>query len=381
MKATRPFDHAACGHALIDHVEEACAGMSLGEIAALDDLTFRNRCITATYHRLSRETSALVAPGNAVWVTYAGWASEQAGRSIRRENLPLARWNPLGYADRVAAVISAGNLKVFVEIAPLFERFVAWMRDPSPARVGARAAALASGLDALLGLVRAEMALDPRPLSEHPGGQALLIGAFAAYVEASVEADPDLRAEYVFLANGLVGLHEQTRVDPEVLAALEAPELDPVAALWARAAGSPLGEAVRAGASRLAARAPAAFELAASTLRERLSPAALATQMFMRLRVGADDLALAEDLRPADGPAFPPQLARIDNCRPEFLSRLAVVLAYDRTPDTLDGSAARDWTRLDDRMNFIVDLFRSRQQTAALFEHPLRASVRARGAG
>jgi hypothetical protein len=32
---------------------------------------------------------------------------------------------------------------------------------------------------------------------------------------------------------------------------------------------------------------------------------------------------------------------------------------WDRTPGTTAGSAARDWTKLSDRMNFIVDLVRS----------------------
>ena len=42
----------------------------------------------------------------------------------------------------------------------------------------------------------------------------------------------------------------------------------------------------------------------------------------------------------------------------------------DRTPDSVLGSGARDWTELADRMNFIVDLFRTRQFDEHLFASP-----------
>jgi hypothetical protein len=42
----------------------------------------------------------------------------------------------------------------------------------------------------------------------------------------------------------------------------------------------------------------------------------------------------------------------------------------DRTPNDTAGSAARDWGRLSDRMNLIVDLFRSRQQDRLLYDQP-----------
>lgn len=47
-----------------------------------------------------------------------------------------------------------------------------------------------------------------------------------------------------------------------------------------------------------------------------------------------------------------------------------LVKTYDRTPNRLQGSGADDWTQLGDRMNFIIDLFRSRQQTLSLLKTP-----------
>jgi hypothetical protein len=49
-----------------------------------------------------------------------------------------------------------------------------------------------------------------------------------------------------------------------------------------------------------------------------------------------------------------------------------VLEAIDRTPDTTAGSAAEDWAALAERMNFIVDLFRSRQRDASLRRPPFR---------
>ena len=43
---------------------------------------------------------------------------------------------------------------------------------------------------------------------------------------------------------------------------------------------------------------------------------------------------------------------------------------WDRTPNDLVGSRAADWSNIRDRMNFIVDLFRSRHLDEGLFCDP-----------
>lgn len=48
----------------------------------------------------------------------------------------------------------------------------------------------------------------------------------------------------------------------------------------------------------------------------------------------------------------------------------ALLYDIDRTPNTVVGSAARDWSDLADRMNFLADLFRSWQQESRLFLEP-----------
>jgi hypothetical protein len=132
------------------------------------------------------------------------------------------------------------------------------------------------------------------------------------------------------------------------------------------------------GAKRIASRVLArpvvrAAKLLVRRAREATRVPVLGTQLLMELEVGGERLALSDDLAPIGGRHFPPHLERFDVDRPHVRARLLRVLALDATPDTLHGSAARDWTRLDQRMSFILDLFRSRQQSPAVFEDPLAA--------
>ncbi|UCG26336.1 MAG: hypothetical protein JSW55_10260, partial [Chloroflexota bacterium] len=78
------------------------------------------------------------------------------------------------------------------------------------------------------------------------------------------------------------------------------------------------------------------------------------------------ELRLGSDVKPSKRhETFPPDLQEIESERvKELLGR------YDRSGDTLHRSRADDWSDLDDRMNFIVDLFRSYQQEPAHFEPP-----------
>jgi hypothetical protein len=54
----------------------------------------------------------------------------------------------------------------------------------------------------------------------------------------------------------------------------------------------------------------------------------------------------------------------------EYRELRDLVKTYDPHLDTLRGSGAKNWTDLNNRMAFIADLFRSRQQDRALYEAP-----------
>lgn len=55
-------------------------------IAAIEDAAVRNRQITGAYWRLSHEIKRRIL-GQANWCTFASWASQQAGVTIRHEDM------------------------------------------------------------------------------------------------------------------------------------------------------------------------------------------------------------------------------------------------------------------------------------------------------
>lgn len=218
-------------------------------IAALADPRLRNLQITQCYHELSAALAARTG-GGANWCTFATWASKQAGQTIRQEDLARALeqalagsplllqaaeavaraaravrvgrtrdevlrqgWAAVGPAamlQRAGRAVARGNQKVFAEIGREFARFLALC----PPGAQPDAAGLAAFQDAL------------RP-GEPPAGQGLLREAFAGYHRVLSEPEPKRRAELLLLANLRVGLHEQTRLQPEIAEAVGAALPDP----------------------------------------------------------------------------------------------------------------------------------------------------------
>ncbi|MEV0680265.1 hypothetical protein AB0I60_27490 [Actinosynnema sp. NPDC050436] len=354
-------------------------------IAALADPVVRNLMITHCYHELSRAVAQRTG-GSANWCSFAVWASKQVGQTIRQEDparqvervlasspetaaavdlltRSLRRAVPRAALDRVeqvtrqavvatarldaAAEASArGNLKVFEEIAREFARFLVEVVDGG-GPVAEFCAALSPG--------------------EPPEGQRYLRQAFTHYHQASSATDPKQRAELLLLANVEIGLHEQTRLQPEITAALEAPLVDPrelerrlldlllpgnrVVKWLRRVLLTVLGRRapVRAASEQLAVHVRA---LARRVITEHLMTLALP---------GGELLDLSEDLVAE----FPPLLARLSH--PDLLALLPTV---DPTPDSVLGTAARDWSDLPDRMHYIADMFRCHAYRSDLLSAP-----------
>jgi hypothetical protein len=358
-------------------------------VAAISDPVIRNLRITQAYHELSATTAARLGPV-ANWCTFATWASKQAGRTIRQEDLrrsleaafsssPAAEdavrevgaeagrlradtapeaslgsvWaivDPAAALDRASAAVARGNLRVFEEIGREFARF--------EVECGAAAAADA---DALVRFVEGLRSGEP------PDGQRYLGQAFTRYHRARFEADPVTRAQLVLLGNLEIGLHEQTRLQPEIEEALDAGVADPrdvrdrlIEALVPH--GSWLVR-LRLGIARLLGRrAPLDAAVDALVVEGQRLVRRAVTRHLMSIELGtAIRLRLGEDL----DARFPPSLREI--VLPELRALLERI---DPTPDNLGESGAADWADLGDRLHFIADMFRCFQESPFLFDAP-----------
>ena len=331
-------------------------------IARLEDGAVRNLLITQRYRDLSAALVELLGPGNVNWSTFATWASKTAGLSIRNEEVPgvvaeLADDRSFLVAPiretlgTVSTSIAAGNLEVFAELAPLFVKFVKAFDGP-----GADADRVA----------RFVGTLDPQPSAD--GGQAPLVGAFTAYGQARSTQDTTRRARLMLLGNCLIGLHEQTRLQPQIQEAMDAP-IDDI--LRKHLEPGPGGGWL--------SRVVGAIERPLHDLVDLAQDAweRIATRYMMSLSLpGGATLPLGRDIprSAAVRDYLPPALEDIDD--PDAL--VGVLEQFDRARgDDDQGSASVDWRVLDDRMNFIVNLFRSRQQDSELLGQPFNDAQRA----
>ena len=333
----------------------------------------RNVFITQAYCELSSALAKVMGPGHANWSSFATWASKTAGRSIRGEDVPaelVAVLREKAQVERrlaalrsrlpallglritldgsqvinaivaeVSGQVAEGNLKVFAELAPLFARFHHTFADPRWRTT--------QELDAFLARLT--------PGSAANGGQDSLKLAFTSYFAAANATSSKERAELVLYGNLLIGLHEQTRLQPNIKAAVDAPFAPDVyrklsaGTIWAAP-----------GLHTLFTRQLA---LVFEGIREPWERAVTRHMMRLALPHGGS-VPLGEDLV-AQGRPFPRDLDPLNH--PPLVE---LVRTYDPHLDSLRGSGARNWTEFGNRMAFIADLFRSRQCDASMFEQP-----------
>lgn len=354
---------------------------NVARIANISNPVIRNLNITQGYYELSQAMSKYT-DGNPNWCTFAVWASKQAGQSIRKEdlsrtfenlfhnspeitllmntisqhsdvikNLPEVKavssfiikfLNPDSAFELSAQAVAEGNKKVFAEIGGEFARFLSTFEnenDFTEENISKFCSAFKHG--------------------NPPDGQQMLKDAFTSYFEARKQSDGKAKAEMILYSNLLIGYHEQTRLQPQIVEALNAAftnedemknnllrELLP--GFWLRIRfyiskilqrKLPLDEAI-----------DQLLNLAKQKVREVI------TDCMMTLFIPINDLLkLGEDLEEK----FPERLAHIsDQKLKELLNKI------DPTPDSIKESGAKDWGDLSDRIHFIADLFR------AYFEHP-----------
>ncbi len=322
---------------------------ALHHIVTLADPVEANRAITVGHHRLSGLLDHALGPdAGPNFHTWAVWGSREAGRTIARRDvvgltglvaaigavlgavLALVVSQPAGptalgvaagaalttrvLLDRSRRHISRGNRMVLDEIGGVTVDFVAAVDAVDGGDLGA--------VDRFL----AELAVG----TTEQGGQDLLRDAFRAYAAARDEELRDRRHQLVFAANCHAVRHEHIRLQPDIRRAMPWP------------------------------------------LRRWI------TRHLLDFWVGAEHLHVAIDLTPSDLPA--PDLAAGDeHAFPATLRSLGCVEARravaelrdpGRPSDTLAASGAGDWSRIDDRMNYVVDLFRSRHLLPDVFADP-----------
>jgi ER-bound oxygenase mpaB/B'/Rubber oxygenase, catalytic domain len=346
------------------------------EIAAMTDPVLRNLWITQRYHELAVQLREAGAEEDATWCAFAVWASKTAGATIRGEVLParaqrilvenegvkaalhelghgamghvwtaLARRDPIGRAFAqvtadVAAAIAEGNVMVFAELAPVFDALLVARRGATPPDP----AALMRAVDPLLAPLQSS-GIDTAPLQQ----------AFAAYAQ-SLGTEED-RAALVLEANILAVAHEQQRLQPAIARALDAAVSDTLQRLIEN---DILRHVPGAEAKEFLAHL---FKELCTLLDEAWD--VVLTEAIMQLVTAAETFDLRRDVPPVAGVLFPPALHDLTG------TPAAQVLAtWDRTQGTGRKSGAEDWAVLEDRMNFIVNLFRSRQQNPHLFDPP-----------
>jgi hypothetical protein len=363
----------------------------LAEIAGIEDAgaTVRNLLITQRYHDLSLCLRETIGGDDANWSTFATWASKTAGENIRGDELPefvrdlvergarheqhdvlastvhrlvpgfLIERTAMADAVRVALTdvsrqIAAGNREVFEELAPLFAGFCS---------LGAEAAAVDDGA-----FERFLAGLRPGPVERQ--GQDELRQALMAYRQAMRTDDPALRARLMLMGNLLIGFHEQVRLQPWIQRAMEAPVADTLVAGLRDTVRDVLPRRVDEWAVR---KLEGAIESFAAALEQEWNE--IAGRYFMSLVLpGGKRLVLGADIPALPGGAtFPALLLTIAD--PAAL--VTLVDRFDRSNDHGGGTASHDWAVLGDRMNFIVNLFRSRQCEADLFDQPFNDRQRA----
>jgi len=357
----------------------------IDSVAQLNNPVLRNLQITQCYCELSAVFAKRMGE-YANWCTFATWASKQAGQTIRHEdlqrtlqaslkNIPevnasllliatlaeqtgaqqsfdVLRNTALGIAvastvNHTSDAISRGNKKVFEEIAREFAFFVsACFSDVS---------FLQSSIDDFCKHLQPGLP---------PNGQGYLRKAFAYYYKALFEEDAKKKTELNFLANLMVGFHEQNRLQPEIAEALNAPVTD-IAQVKTKLlselfSGSNFWTKTRLFFQPLFGKSVLDKAIETLLVRTEHHVRIILTAHLMTITLPPNNrLQLSRDL----ALQFPKDLKQLAN-----QDLLALLAQIDPTVNSVLESGATDWADLHERMHFIADMFRCYHTSKELFE-------------
>ncbi|HUE08013.1 MAG TPA: oxygenase MpaB family protein [Acidimicrobiales bacterium] len=354
-------------------------------VLTVDDRVLRNYWVTQTYSDLAAGLSRLLDPNTANWCTFGTWASDTVGRNIRGEDLPkwlhdrvvlhdgimgairsvnegpqvrvLSKFIREVTSDHVFDVVrellgacalnlSNGNTEVFAEIAPAAATFISCYGAQPVDFTSARARVLEQ--------------CDGAPPFE---GVNRLRAGFSLWCDAMEEVAAAAKSQRILAGSLQLGAHEQHHLQGAIAGSMDM-GINQIADLYKQRLVSEGGLADRL--ERAIASALDPVVKATGDLWGDLMTKALGT-----IETPDGTLLLDRDVPSIPGQPFtPPELV------PMVDDDLATLLArFDRSDGNGVGSAAADWVKLDDRMNFIANLFVSRHHRTELFQAPFSETV------
>jgi hypothetical protein len=371
----------------------------VAHITALDgNPVLRNLLITQGYFDLSEALARRLGRENITWPTMAGWSSKSVGGFIRGEEFPsflqkllrLPENEQEGVTGLVARILQdvsryliQGNRIVFAEVAEIVSGFVRTFSEGAPRDDGKLEEFLARYTDGMVQPDEVQRDPETRELSStQRGGQTLLKEALRSYYQALFMTDKREKAQLILLGNARIGVHEQTRLQPYLVNSMDS-ALDNI--IYNADEDSWLQRRFGKG-----------LEWLRTVLTWLLRPLGrliwrvsrhLATAEMMSLKLPDGVIGLGSYIQAMPGqPLFPEVLQHI--LLPELRELLKESGALDKglsRPGIFMRAlgllhslivkviglkphmAHADWTNRKMRMQFILTLFRSRQQDKALF--------------
>ena len=346
------------------------------DIAGMADPVLRNLCITQRYHEFAIALRDAGHGPDATWCAFAVWASKTAGATIRGDVLParakellrqgddtsaaLGRFNS-GLAGKAMQHLTHDHLGQLVEgvTADVSEHIAARQRPglransrrSSPHCCNAcRAAPITPAtIDAAITPALKSLGTD--------ADAASAAKAFSSYGQALCAPTRERASA------GVASEHSRRRPRTAQVATCHferagfgdsrhAREADPE-----RDHSSPPDGGSPTGPGR------ALTDDVCKVLDEAWDMAL--TESIMQLVTASETFDLRRDIPPLSGDMFPSGLRTLAGTVAED-----AFSQWDKTEGTGAPSGADDWAVLEQRMNFIVNLFRSRQNDSTLFEPP-----------
>ncbi|MEW6281847.1 MAG: hypothetical protein AB1758_24790, partial [Candidatus Eremiobacterota bacterium] len=293
------------------------------------DLTVRNLQITQYHHELSLALRDLIGPeAGTNWCAWATWASKHVGHNIRKEDLPFLR-KTVETTNRVVTALIPG-LSGAAAHCPIkvFMRCFQHVSAANGAIFQRTAPHFTRFVETFKGLEKPDPArfeeflkgFEPGPPER--GGEDLLVAGFSSYYQALFEKDPKRKQELLLRGNIEVVWDEQIHADRDINKAI------PWYAGWA------------------------------------------VTQSVLELNTPRETIRLGDDLTVPHGRVYPPHLETLQD--PELQTLYS---RHTWVPEgTTRNSAARDYRWIQDRMNLIVNVFRTRHDDDSLYHHPFGAA-------